>query len=95
MSFRASFFKKFILLSLFLNCPPLLAFTKIDVLFIPMLFWINIPVLWTGIARAMGEGHFKIAEFGAMPLSSTAYIVITSFWLFLAAFIAYLASIKA
>jgi hypothetical protein len=64
-----------------------LAVTKIGLLFLPLLFWANIPVLWTGVAKAMGETHFKIEEFGALPQSVTAYAVVVLFWLLLAGLI--------
>jgi len=92
MNYRTRIIKRFALLSLIFHIPPILSFTKIGILFIPMLFWINIPVLWTGIARAMGEEHFKVREFGAMPQSITAYIVIISFWLLLSVILSLLST---
>ncbi|WP_448564694.1 hypothetical protein [Thalassotalea ganghwensis] len=79
--------KRFLLLSLLFNLPPILAITQVSLLFLPMLLWVNIPVLYTGIASLMGTTHFKIAEFGAMPLTITAYIVVVAIWLVLAAII--------
>lgn len=87
MNFSAFSIKRFLIISLFFNLPPILAMTKISLLFLPLLFWANIPVLWTGIAKAMGEAHFKIEEFGALPQSVTAYVVVISFWILLAGLI--------
>ncbi len=87
MNFRAFSIKRFLVLSLIFNIPPLLAITKIGLLFLPLLFWVNIPVLWTGVAKIMGETHFKIEEFGALPQSVTAYVIVISFWLLLAGLI--------
>ena len=84
MNFRAFSIKRFLVISFIFNLPPILAITKIGLLFLPLLFWVNIPVLWTGVAKAMGEAHFKIEEFGALPQSVTAYVVVISFWLLLA-----------
>jgi hypothetical protein len=52
--------------------------------FLPALFWINIPALWCGLAKTIGEPHFKIEEFGAMPLTPFSWILITLFWVVLA-----------
>ncbi|WP_448547661.1 hypothetical protein [Thalassotalea fusca] len=94
MNFRAFSIKRFLVLSLIFNLPPILAVTKIGLLFLPLLFWVNIPVLWTGVAKAMGEAHFKIEEFGALPQSVTAYVVIILFWLLLAGLITLITSKK-
>lgn len=87
MNWRTISIKRFLLLSLILNLPPIFAITKIGFLFLPLLFWINIPVLWTGIAKALGDTHFKIEEFGAMPQSILAYAIIIAFWLVIAALV--------
>lgn len=84
MSRRGFSIKRFLVLSLLLNLPPIFAVIKIRVLFLPLLFWVNIPVLWTGIAESMGNTHFKIEEFGAMPQSILAYAVVIIFWLLIA-----------
>jgi hypothetical protein len=84
--------KRFLLLSIILNLPPILATTKIGLLFLPLLFWVNIPVLWTGIAKAMGSIHFKIKEFGALPQTVSAYAIIIIFWLLVAALITLITS---
>lgn len=85
--FTAFSIRRFLILSLLFNLPPILVVLKAGLLFLPLLFWVNIPVLWTGLAEAMGEAHFKIEEFGALPQSATAYAVIVVFWLALAALI--------
>ena len=87
MNFRAFSIKRFVVIGLIFNLPLLLSVTKVGLLFLPFLFWVNIPVLWTGVAKTMGESHFKIEEFGAMPQSVTAYVIVISFWLLLAALI--------
>ncbi|WP_448550509.1 hypothetical protein [Thalassotalea fusca] len=94
MNLRAFSIKRFLVLSLIFNLPPILAVTKIGLLFMPLLFWVNIPVLWTGVAKAMGEAHFKIKEFGAIPQSVTAYVVIILFWFLLAGLITVITSKK-
>lgn len=92
MNLRTFSIKRFLLLSFILNLPPILAVTKIGLLFLPLLFWINIPVLWTGIAMAMGNTHFKIEEFGALPQTALAYAIIIVFWLLIAALITLITS---
>ncbi len=90
MRYQTRFIKRFAILALIFHLPILLVLLHVTAAFIPALFWINIPVLWTGIASAMGESHFKVAEFGATPQSPLAYTVIVVFWLLLAAWIAWL-----
>ena len=92
MSFRTFSIKRFLVISLIFNLPPILAITKIGFLFLPLLFWVNVPVLWSGVAKSMGEVHFKIEEFGALPQSVTAYVIVISFWLLLAGLITVLTS---
>lgn len=84
MNFKDFSIKRFLILSFVFNLPPILALTKVSLLLLPVLFWTNIPVLWTGIAQSMGEAHFKIQEFGALPQSTAAYMAVVSFWLLLA-----------
>jgi hypothetical protein len=52
--------------------------------FIPALFWINIPALWFGLAKLIGKPHYDIQEFGAMPLTPFAWVLIAAFWILLA-----------
>ena len=92
MNFRNFSVKRFLVLSFIFNLPPILAVTKIGMLFLPLLFWVNIPVLWTGIAKSMGANHFKIEEFGAIPQSITAYAIVILFWLSLAGLITLITS---
>ena len=92
MSIRAFSIKRFLVISLIFNLPPILAITKIGFLFLPLVFWVNIPVLWTGVAETMGEAHFKIEAFGALPQSVTAYVVVIAFWLLLAGLITVITS---
>jgi hypothetical protein len=66
--------------------------TKIGLLFLPLLFWVNIPVLWTGIAKAMGNAHFEIKEFGALPQTVSAYAIIIIFWFLIAVLITLITS---
>lgn len=72
--------KRFIFIVLLLNLPMLLALADVSGAMLPALLWINIPVLWTGIAQLLGESHFIIGEFGASPQSALAYAVIITFW---------------
>jgi len=53
--------------------------------FIPFLFWINIPALWLGLARTIGQPHYDIQEFGALPQTPLAWFLIVAFWLLVAA----------
>ena len=92
MNLRNFSIKLFLLISFILNLPPILAVTKIGLLFLLLLFWVNIPVLWTGIAKAMGSTHFKIEEFGALPQTVSAYAIIIMFWLLIAALITLITS---
>ena len=92
MNLRNFSIKLFLLISFILNLPPILAVTKIGLLFLPLLFWVNIPVLWTGIAKAMGSTHFKIEEFGALPQTVSAYAIIIMFWLLIASLITLITS---
>ena len=92
MNFKAFSIKRFLIISLIFNLPPILAITKIGLLFLPLLFWANIPVLWTGIATAMGNTHFEIKEFGALPQTALAYAIIIIFWLLIAALITLITS---
>ncbi len=52
--------------------------------FIPALHWINIPALWLGLAKSIGQPHFDIQEFGAMPLTPLSWILIAAFWVLVA-----------
>lgn len=54
------------------------------VCFIPALYWINIPALWLGLAKLIGQPHFDIQEFGAMPLTPLSWILIAAFWVLVA-----------
>ncbi len=92
MNIRTFSIKRFLLLSFIFNLPPILAVTKIGLLFLPLLFWVNIPVLWTGIAKTMGSTHFKIEEFGALPQTVSAYAIIIIFWLLISALITLITS---
>lgn len=75
--------KRFTLIALVVHIPIIAALLGIPGTMLPALYWINIPVLWTGIASAMGESHFLIREFGAAPQSELAYVVVIAFWLVL------------
>ncbi len=79
--------KNFLILTVLLNWPPVLFQIPFfyPLTFFPILFWVNIPALWLGLAKVFGEGHYKVAEFGAMPLTAFAWIVLVVFWLFVAA----------
>jgi hypothetical protein len=74
-----------------LNWPPILfhipAFHLLC--FLPALFWINIPALWVGLAQAIGQPHYDIQEFGALPQTPLAWLLIVAFWLLVAAGLAF------
>ena len=90
MSFKYYLIKRFVILAIVFHIPILLILMKINAAFLLALFWFNIPVLWTGIASAMGKEHFIIGAFGAAPQSFLAYLIIILFWLTLAAAISYI-----
>ena len=94
MIFKNKLIKRFLLLAFVFHTPIILISLKIKVAFLPALIWFNIPVLWTGIAEAMGKEHFIISAFGASPQSMLAYSIIIGFWLLIAAFLAYLSAKK-
>lgn len=90
MKHKKLLWKRFAIIALVIHIPVIAVFLDTSIAMIPALFWVNIPVLWTGVASAMGETHFLIEEFGAVPQSYLAYGVITSIWLvfsFITAFI--------
>ena len=74
------YLKRFIITVLILQLPMLLALIEVPGSMLPALYWINIPVLWTGVALLLGESHFVIGQFGASPQSALAYSVIIVFW---------------
>jgi len=55
------------------------------VCFLPFLYWINIPSLWLGLAKTIGQPHYDIQEFGALPQTPLAWSLIVAFWLLIAA----------
>jgi hypothetical protein len=48
--------------------------------FFPLLLWINIPALFLGLATVVGKPHYDIQEFGAVPKTPLAWILIVAFW---------------
>ena len=52
--------------------------------FLPYLCWINIPALWLGFAESIGQPHYDIQEFGALPQTAFAWFLIAAFWILLA-----------
>lgn len=79
--------KTFLILMTVFNWPPILIWIPFLRLpcFLPYLFWINIPALWLGLARLIGQPHYDIQEFGALPQTPLAWILIVTFWILLAA----------
>ncbi len=69
------------------NWPPILMWVPFLKLFcfLPVLFWINIPALWFGLAKAIGQPHYDIQEFGAVPQTPLSWILIVGFWVLLSA----------
>ena len=80
--------KIFFIWLVLVNLPPLLCSTGSDflhlVFFLPYLFWINIPGLWLGLAIVVGQPHYDIQEFGALPQTPLAWILIALFWILIA-----------
>ena len=79
--------KTFLIWSALLNWPAILIWLPpVRLLcFLPFLFWINIPALWLGLAKLIGLRHYDIKEFGAMPKTVFAWVLIVVFWLLVAA----------
>lgn len=80
--------KTFLIWMAMLNWPIVLCWVPISAVkllcFLPALFWINIPALWLGLAQWIGKPHYDIQEFGAMPLTPLAWILIATFWILVA-----------
>lgn len=78
--------KNFLVWTAFFNWPPVLyAIPAFGTLFLlPFLFWLNIPAQWFGLAKLVGAQHFEISEFGAMPQTPLAWILIVAFWVMVA-----------
>jgi hypothetical protein len=83
---KPTFVKTFLIWSVFLNWPPILVWIPPvrGLCFLPFLFWINIPALWLGLARLFGHPHYDIQEFGALPQTVFAWMLIVIFWLLVA-----------
>jgi hypothetical protein len=62
----------------------LIPLPRLPCLFMPFLLWINIPALWLGLAKTIGQPHYDIQEFGALPQTPLAWILIAAFWSLLA-----------
>ena len=77
--------KTFLIWLAFFNWPPVLFWISKPLSFFPFLFWINIPALWLGLARAVGQPHYDIQEFGALPKTPLAWLLIFAFWASLSA----------
>jgi len=76
----------FLIWTAFLNWPPVvfwIPFLHIFAFF-PCLFWLNIPALWFGLAKVIGQPHFAITAFGASPRTPFAWLSIMIFWVLLA-----------
>lgn len=67
----------------FFNWPPILVWIPSlgAACFLPFLFWINIPALWLGLADLVGKPHFIVEEFGAVPQTTVAWVLIALFWI--------------
>jgi hypothetical protein len=86
--------KNMLVLTVVLNSPAIfiwIPWTNL-IFFMPFLFWINIPALWCGLAGWTGTRHFDVQEFGAMPLTPLAWLLIVAFWTLVAAGLTLLAA---
>ncbi len=74
--------KTFVTWLAFFNWPPVLIWVPPLrlVCFLPLLLWINVPALGLGLAKAVGQPHYDVQEFGAMPQTPLAWILIAGFW---------------
>lgn len=84
---KANYCKTFLTWLVFFNWPPVLMWIPYVwvLVFFPALFWINIPALWLGLAKAMGPQHFSVGEFGSSPKTVFAWLGIFIFWALAAA----------
>jgi hypothetical protein len=48
------------------------------------LYWVNIPAVWLGLAKSIGQRHYDIQEFGALPQTAFAWFLIAAFWILVA-----------
>ena len=75
--------KLFAVLLAFANLPPIMVHSGIPPLmifgFLPALFWVNVPGM--PLAIIIGQPHFDIQEFGAMPKDTFSWTLIIIFWI--------------
>ncbi|MEE9271309.1 MAG: hypothetical protein V3V49_13735 [Candidatus Krumholzibacteria bacterium] len=75
--------KLFGVLLLIVNLPPIIVYSGTPFafifMFLPALFWVNVPGI--PLALVLGEPHFDVQEFGAMPKDPLAWALIISFWI--------------
>jgi hypothetical protein len=85
---KAKHIRIFLIWLIVLNMPALFVSTGIGffrlLFFLPYLFWINIPGLWLGLAKAIGQPHYDIEAFGALPQTPLAWGLILIFWIVVA-----------
>ena len=73
--------KDFLIFELLLNSPGILYLTPFGPLvFLPLLWWINIPSMWLGMGKWLGPAHFELGAFGYLPLTLWAWLSIVVFW---------------
>jgi|GEM_PF-488858 len=87
--------RTFLFWLVFFNWPPVviwIPFLRV-LAFLPYMLWINIPVLWCGLGKLLGQTHYDfigksqyyLQEFGPMPLTPLSWILIVAFWTLIAA----------
>ena len=94
MSFIKIFLKRFLIIAIILNVPPILFLTGIEASLLPFYFWVNVPELLTGITSSIGYPDFLSKRFfGNVPHSAFAYGILILFWNIIALLISYISTV--
>ena len=73
--------RNFVIFELLLNSPGIVFVTPLwPLMFLPLLFWINIPTAWFGLGKWSEPAHFELGAFGYLPLTPWAWFLIVVFW---------------
>jgi len=87
--------RTFLFWLVFFNWPPVVIWIPFlrALAFLPYMLWINIPVLWCGLGKLLGQTHYDfigkpqhyLQEFGPIPLTPLSWILVVAFWILIAA----------